>query len=154
MASVTPAPRPAVDVEKRRQNRKLVKTDCRGLQRQVMKRTDEDSADGRLPSLLVSQKILVGLETRKSNGHFGYDPRKNGTETLVERQGGLSLNDLRSGSDKPSWLRLSLGEGKKKGTKVTKRNTVRWCGQRTYSGEPARTRELHSNFDRVERLTT
>ena len=50
-----------------------------------MKRTDEDVTDGRLPSLLVGQKVLVCLETGESNSHFGYDSGKNGTETLVKR---------------------------------------------------------------------
>jgi len=72
-----------------------------------VKRTDENVADGRLPSFLVSQKVLVGLETSESNRHFGYDTRKNGTETLVKRQRRLSLYDLNSRSDEPSWFRLS-----------------------------------------------
>lgn len=74
---------------------------------QVMKHTDEDVADGRLPSLLVGQKVLVRFETRKSNGHFRHNSRKNGTKTLVKRQGGLSLDDLGSRGDESSWFGLS-----------------------------------------------
>lgn len=72
-----------------------------------MKRTDEDVTDGSLPGFLVSQKVLVRFETGESNGHFGHDTRKNGTKTLVKRQRRLSLDDLGSSSDEPSWFRLS-----------------------------------------------
>ena len=72
-----------------------------------MKRTNENVADGRLPGLLVGQKVLVGLETGEPNRHFGHDTRKNGTETLVKRERGLSLHNLDPCSDEPSWFRLS-----------------------------------------------
>lgn len=72
-----------------------------------MKRTDENVANGRLPGFFVGQKVLVGLETGESDRHLRYDTRKNGTEALVKRQWRLSLNNLDSCSDEPSWFRLS-----------------------------------------------
>lgn len=71
-----------------------------------MKRTDEDIADGRFPCLLVGEEILVRLEASEPNRHLWYDTRKDGTKTLVKRQWCLSLNDLGSCSNEPSWFSL------------------------------------------------
>ena len=73
-----------------------------------MKRTDEDVSDRRLPGFLVGQKVFVRFETGESNGHFGHDTRKDGAETLVERQWCFPLNNLDSGSNEPSWFRLII----------------------------------------------
>ena len=84
-----------------------------------MKRTNEDIADGRFPRFLIGQEVFVGLETGEANRHLGHDSRKDGAEALVKRQGRLSLDNLSSCCDEPSWFRLqSWGKGTKEVTPV------------------------------------
>jgi len=100
-ASVTPAPKPAIDVKKSGFHQ--------GERRRAhaeVKRTNEDIADGRFPRLLIGQEVFVRLETSESNRHFWHDSRKDGAKALVERQGRLSLDNLNSCCDEPSWFRL------------------------------------------------
>jgi hypothetical protein len=92
-------------------NRKSVKRTAKTAVASDVKHTDEDIADGRLPSFLIGQKVLVRLEARKPNGHFWHDSRKNGAKTFVERQGGFTSDDLGSSSDEPSWFCLSPFDG-------------------------------------------
>ena len=57
-------------------------------------RTDEYTPCTRLPCCLVRKKPLVRLETRKPDGHLGYNPREDSSETLIQRQWCFPLDDV------------------------------------------------------------
>lgn len=76
------------------------------VNRQEIRRTDEDTTETRLASLLVRQPALVGFETRETNGHLGHDTGENSAETLVKREGCLTLDDV--GASRNEAPRLGL----------------------------------------------
>lgn len=73
--------------------------DGNGLGNTGSKTGEEGSLAGDNTGLLIGKELLVPLERGEADGHLGDDTGQDGTETLVETESGLLLDNLDTGLD-------------------------------------------------------
>ena len=69
-------------------------------------RTNENIPDTRRARARVREPRLVALEAREADRHLGHDVRQHCTETLVQRERGLTSHDHGAGRDEATGLGL------------------------------------------------
>lgn len=74
--------------------------------------TKESGLAGDLTSLLIGERTLVRLVGGESDGHLGDDTSQNGTQSLVQTQGGLPAHNLGTSGHKTTGLGLFNREKK------------------------------------------
>ena len=71
-----------------------------------MSPTNEGRLAANSASLLIGQQLLVPLVRGEPDGHLGNDTSQNGTQTLVQTQGGLLPHDINTGGHEPARFHL------------------------------------------------
>ncbi|KAI3488844.1 hypothetical protein L1887_47043 [Cichorium endivia] len=99
---------------------------CHRLRRAGTQTGEEDAACRRLASVLVGERSLVLLETHETDRHLGHDARHHRSQTLVQSERRLALDNVRTRSDESARLLASL---------------------------LAPARQLHAHLDRVQRCS-